>query len=1086
MFTLTEISNKIDFDQIRWKNLIAIWASKHPGTSSELGKIQYLYLDDLRREKNINPEWVITFPEISFLHKNLFNKCQNVYDIRSFQDRISHPGFMNSICWELATRFHERWKITQNEDDNQTAFELAIEYWLRKEDVTNLVAIWPSNNLIDFLDNGSALRIYRSYTFHPKDSELSKSDSTKDTTRRKKFTLGNIPNSIPNIDEYYPLIYSVPILEDFLKKYSHSKIVDIGHILWRAGQKDELARTLWLLARDILDETDVGDQRINPELDLMNDMMLRAIGLYGLSEPLKVLSKDDETSTQSAYLFLIRVLEEQEKHAGDSPDRYYYRALKYWYGQYLWIELANSPNKDVTGPDFFKSIFNNSVLEILDNGKWFIDNSSKLDSQNGNEKVLVISRILQYCKYLQAPDYQKEIKEIYEYEDNLLLKPDDLLEYGYKLAKTDEQIHHPSGLFTFLFRDYKELFNRWCNLQDTFGSTRHQTSVKKLKDLLHDYDEWIGKIKAFPHEAFFLYEAARQDKAAIQWKLEQSATGAKLFINLRTPWIVQGIEEHLIFDIINIGENTATNIEFELNFQGQVDLNSEKLLTSRNLAPGQIIRKRWKLYAKPDTQFINISLKTSFIDEEKNIPIEFIEEIPSFEVKAKLPGELHPYLHKYQAGRAVAETDFYGRRTEIRQLLVRLITKNNTLIYGPQRMGKTSLLKELLCMLSDRRELDRFNLPKGMIEKLGIIHPIYISLHDLTLSEHLKTNFFQYYIYNEIYRVLEGENAHIPMRDENFKVDPVGTCKRELKKLFERYPNSRIVMLVDEWDRLYAPDFTGVATNLRSFIIDEERITWLFTSIYGIAQERVRSGSSLHNVLSPYKLKEMENEDAALLVEGPGLDANLTWQGEAVVTILEKTDRWPYLIQEVCIEVIDDILKSVGDNIFSEEGESHKLVTEDLVSNVLTKIVKNSDLRIKIFGNFWIGKSEDMIESISMRWMGCLILWALIDNKNNLKRAEIYEWIKNKLISYKKLPPAIKLLEEFDREVYKLQVVLGILDQNTANDYRIGVPLVRDAIEEFILAEDDLGSKANKGIWGDLEQGFDGSMQDGEFYDYFD
>lgn len=1064
MQLIPDFDRRLDFEKIKWRNLIAVASFKQVDETSTPADIKCYYWEDLDDIKSLQPVWVLTFPEITLLTE-AFKECRLVYDIRRIQERVKQTDHINAVCKEFSERFYALWKITRDDRYYKSAWEFALEYWFRKEDVTNLVAIWPDKDLLTFLKSGRAARVYRLHTYHPLEGD-SNQVASSEARRGKKYTVGNLPEHFEDGEGYSSYIYCFPVLNTLLGPFAGEGVFDIGKILWRAGRTADLARTLWLFARDIFHQDAEATHQIDSNLEILKDMVLRAIGLYGFESPLSVFFKEDVTSTQKAYQFLIDIMEAQKNEHGDSPEDWYWQALQYWFGKHLWKELDALPNAAVAEPNIHLKLFTQSITNVKENGQKLINRLE--ESATGVGRRAKAEDLITYCEILQEENWPRGVIVS---TNPPLFNNIDIHEYHSRLMDSSDPIPVPSQPFFFYFEQYKSLFGRWCELRNTAEIIGHQ-STTDLKQLKKEYEDWMAGIRTYPHEAFILHEAAHHDVLAISHKIEQGKVGAHIAIDLQTPWMVRCVNDNLIVDIRNTGEDVATDLSLELELPVGIDLKSERVLAETKLEPGQIARKLWSLFVKADVHFLNFSIKFDFLDKETGQKIPDRRTWSSLEVKEEPAGELFTFMHGYKAGDVVYEKNFYGRKTEIYQLLVRILTRNNTLIYGPQRMGKTSLLKELECILDPNKkyELDRFNFPSVMVDRMKVVLPVFISLQKMIMSPHLEADFFQNHVFNAIFRALNGADAFPPNLREDFILDPMSTCQRELQKIFTVHSAMKIVMLVDEWDRLYAPGYTDLATNLRSLILEEKRISWLFTSIYGMAYERVKGGSPLHNILSPYRIHEMNTEDATRLIAGPGLDANLIWQGKAALNIVEQTSKWPYLIQEICVQILDEL-------------KDQKVVELELVEQVLKNIIERKDLREKIFGQFWIQKGEEALQGMSIRWMGCLVLRSIMENKT--KRKEIYQWIRSQLAPLGELPPQSLFLIEFEQEVYKLEWVFGAIEQRTSKDYRFSVPLIERAVNEFIYYEDDLVAKAYAGILSDIDQNSEKFIQDGELCDYF-
>jgi hypothetical protein len=211
------------------------------------------------------------------------------------------------------------------------------------------------------------------------------------------------------------------------------------------------------------------------------------------------------------------------------------------------------------------------------------------------------------------------------------------------------------------------------------------------------------------------------------------------------------------------------------------------------------------------------------------------------------------------------------------------------------------------------------------------------------------------------------------------------------------------------------------------------------------------------------------------LIRQPALDANLGWQSGAVVSLSEQTGRWPYLIQCVCLGMMELLDK--------KKDKKATLIDQELVDEVLQQITSTKELRNYYFGHLWEGDAFEPIH-----WMGRLILWALsLHSPAPMRSMEIFNWIQDSMGRQGYLPPNQTLIDEFKHELERLESALGVIVQRKNGQYAFGVPLVQTVIEQFVESEDDLANRAYEGLCMEVvDRDQRQTQQDPRLGDYFD
>lgn len=254
-------------------------------------------------------------------------------------------------------------------------------------------------------------------------------------------------------------------------------------------------------------------------------------------------------------------------------------------------------------------------------------------------------------------------------------------------------------------------------------------------------------------------------------------------------------------------------------------------------------------------------------------------------------------FNPYIAGSPVRERDmFYGRD----QLLARiegLVHKNCFMIHGERRIGKTSLLLQL-----------KTNLTKSESSTYSFF-PVFIDLQGIREEE-----LFHYFM-GEI--LVAASDWPIETNELDFTDDHQNyqsrQFSRDIKRIISRLRETTskhvvVVLLVDEVDVL---NEFGDKTNqkLRGIFMKEyaEFLSCVMAGIH-LKKEWESSGSPWYNFFEEIPIDALEEKAARRLILKP-VRGIFKYQQDAVAHILRSSGGHPYLIQKICVSLVDQSLR---------------------------------------------------------------------------------------------------------------------------------------------------------------------------------
>ena len=231
-------------------------------------------LDTLARPPTPAQGWLIALDEVCLTHPRLLTLVaapQRLLPLRPFLWQAGQGAHLRETCRRLAWYCWERAAAPAGVLD-QAAWGLAAEYWLMGEDTTDLVAFYPHADFAHFIATGAARRVYRTPLPAATAADLPPSSST----------LWELLQAGP-CDPIYPRLLVLPALEALLRGTAPICWPTLPMLLCRAGHELALARTSWLLSRDLLAYARTPGSELDPSC--ITRLAARATHLYSLLDP---------------------------------------------------------------------------------------------------------------------------------------------------------------------------------------------------------------------------------------------------------------------------------------------------------------------------------------------------------------------------------------------------------------------------------------------------------------------------------------------------------------------------------------------------------------------------------------------------------------------------------------------------------------------------------------------------------------------------------------------------------------------------------------------------------------------------------
>ena len=460
------------------------------------------------------------------------------------------------------------------------------------------------------------------------------------------------------------------------------------------------------------------------------------------------------------------------------------------------------------------------------------------------------------------------------------------------ITETEEWLRPPIKDILWGLKDVAE------NVRLYHTQTRRESQRDALLSAIDRLEE-VARVtaeKTLPFEQAILQPVIAQWHAAILEGIKSLRGRASLLISLLTPRLPMRATQHMataVFNIFNEGDSAARNVSVTIKpsvLHGIEIVGGER----RELAPLGIGEGRQVEIpiAPHGVQQADLLFEVHYDDDEREgITHQFSGHIEFWETPTTpIPIVSNPYI----VGTPVKNRDMFVGRQDIfdwvRDNISGAHQENVLLLYGERRMGKTSVLYQLL---------DRPPTP----QHLGL-------LFDLQLYSYINTIpelFFE--LSSAMVRRLRraGLTFPEPIWDQ-FQANPHRAFLELCNALDEHLGDLRLLIMLDEFgvligkvrDQIFQASLFDF---LRGIIQRTNKISFLFTGAYEVRRMQKDYGSILFNLAKVRKISYLEPGEASELIERP-MAGVLSYHPLVIQKIHAVTACHPYFVQYICAELV--------------------------------------------------------------------------------------------------------------------------------------------------------------------------------------
>lgn len=973
--------------------------------------------DDILGLENLkDSEWVVGLKDLPLLVPSLNQHMDRLLMLRPAFRKFAGQDLLASACRHLALRCWRAWTATQELELLEAAYTLAAEAWLEGEDATDLVAILPDADFDQFVSKGKALAISRVPI--PTAPGMEKWLSLEDVLRQESRELSG------------PVL-ALPVLGSVFRQRGATNVIDLGPLLWQADRYTDLARTLWLLSRDLLQPPSQEWQKIGASLESISDLAQRAALIYGLGNPWDWRQGRYTRLVEGCYAHLDRCLEQQELNAHSPSLAPYYGILRAWYGCVQ--------TQDVMG----------NLKRIVEHSHTFITASEVHEASTiPSSKMDIATKLRETAEHLLHPDIPTT-----PYENQHIISVAELLR---EITQSTQPVPLPSAMFNYWLQNYLETHHRWQRVQ--VAAAEQRPDPQELERLQVDLTRWQRRVYAPQHELQILASVLKTEGEQIQRLQQAMEGGAVIKIITRTSEVSLGNKQTIVLEIQNNGSQSARNLSLILErFSGLELASGLIILESVELGPGERERADIQLRAiepTPTMVFVH-----RFRDKAGRLHMG--EDRVILQARSDVRG-IRSKVNPFEIGRPVTGGNFFNRRDEIARILTRLARRDThpLVLRGPRRIGKSSLLREISLLIDRPSGIEDTTLSPELQSTLHFLRPITASLQRIDASlPHAFEGFMSSLLRDVCHKLaLEPEPITRSFTQAAAQYGVPYAFTEQIAHILQLRPEERLVILLDELDEVFRDEAHEMAKQLRNIIESEtRRISWIAASTMLVRGSVGKYGSPWFNLLEPIELRAMDWASAFQLLRRLGSNAGFEWSEEAITATLELSGCRPYLTQLLGARTTDDINAQGRDRVESND-----------VAAAANALLDEITLTGSYLGFVWH----------EGQWFGKLMIWHVLNASQPLTQVELSRQIQRQVMASKTSVDIGRFNKTFDERMAWLTDIADVLEihsTSTQSNGRRGrinfaIPLVQRWLQRMIGREPEFVERAVTGIFAELQE----------------
>ena len=268
-------------------------------------------------------------------------------------------------------------------------------------------------------------------------------------------------------------------------------------------------------------------------------------------------------------------------------------------------------------------------------------------------------------------------------------------------------------------------------------------------------------------------------------------------------------------------------------------------------------------------------------------------------------------FNPYISGGPVREPDMFFGREELLKRIINTLHNNSIMIHGPRRIGKTSLLYQLAARLRATPDPDYTFIP-ALIDLEGTAQEEFFH----TLMEEILEDCQPYVT----------ERLPLVYNEKHEKAYTHRDFARDLRTLIDHLQRNsdkevRLILLLDEVDVMNRYDQLVQQQLRRIFMKTFARNLGAVVAGVHISKEWERLESPWYNLFLEMELPPLSREETVRLIKEP-VKSIYSYEDEAVEAIWEYSQGHPQLVQQLCLEAVNQLLQEKRSRVTKADVES--------------------------------------------------------------------------------------------------------------------------------------------------------------------
>jgi len=272
------------------------------------------------------------------------------------------------------------------------------------------------------------------------------------------------------------------------------------------------------------------------------------------------------------------------------------------------------------------------------------------------------------------------------------------------------------------------------------------------------------------------------------------------------------------------------------------------------------------------------------------------------------------FVNKYNpyiAGAPILNEQMFFGREKLVQSILNTLHHNSLMLYGPRRIGKTSIQHQLRQRLEKMNDPEYFFIP-AYIDLQGIPETKFF----VTLIEDIIAACKNFYpeVPEPLYESIEPKRAYDGRLFSHDLRKVIHFLQRQTHKKL------KLVLLLDEVDELNRYS-ERINQRLRSVFMKSfaENLVAVMAGTY-IRKNWNRESSPWYNFFEEIEIKPLDAAAVTALIKTP-VKGIFIFEEKAIESILEYSQGYPYLVQKFCVYAINRIIEERRRNVTQEDIE---------------------------------------------------------------------------------------------------------------------------------------------------------------------